>query len=388
MSVIGIDRQVPQGRHFINRRLKSTEKTIRQHLSPAGTTHFKYRPCGTCAGSVYVFSRNLTNTVNKVSSLRDLLLKTYQIHKLFIFHFFTAILFIFNSCETPISITLPHSENVKVIEGWIENDQPAIVVISNSLSYYSDVNLEAIMASVDTNAIVRISDDMGNTERLLRKLDLEHSIKHPFGAYGLLTQIPLTYIGEQIKGIPGHTYTLYIESKGEIYTSQTTIPLNTVQVDSFGLQTLFNDTMATLRIYFSDPAESFDCYRFFLKLKDLDLVYSQIFTGTFDDLTFNGLTGSYEMLRSPMSNLSIPGMSQQQREDYYRSTFRKGDIIYVKSTLTDKATKEYWFPLQMDVSMGMNPFLTPGTYPTNIEGENVTGIWSGYHARYDTVEYK
>jgi len=81
-------------------------------------------------------------------------------------------------------------------------------------------------------------------------------------------------------------------------------------------------------------------------------------------------------------------MSQQQREDYYRSTFRPGDIIYIKSTLTDKATKEYWFPLQTDISMGMNPFLTPGTYPTNIEGENITGIWSGYNARYDTVEYK
>ena len=296
----------------------------------------------------------------------------------------TILMLLSNSCETPISITLPYSQNVKVIEGWIENDQYPIVVVSNSMSYYSTIDMETILSSVDTAAIVRISDDMGNTEQLQRK----HTLEHLFGALGLLQQNPLVYVGEQIKGIPGHTYTLYVESKGNIYTSQTTIPLNTVEIDSFALQTLFNDTMATLRIYFTDPAQSYDCYRFFLKLKDLDIVYSQIFTGTFDDLTFNGLTGSYEMLRSPMSNLSIPGMSQQQREDYYRSTFRPGDIIYIKSTLTDKATKEYWFPLQTDISMGMNPFLTPGTYPTNIEGENITGIWSGYNARYDTVEYK
>jgi hypothetical protein len=148
------------------------------------------------------------------------------------------------------------------------------------------------------------------------------------------------------------------------------------------------DTMATLRIYFHDPAETYDCYRFFLKLHDIDLVYSQIYTGTFDDLTFNGLTGSYEMLRSPVSNFSIPGMSQQERKDYYRSYFLKGDIIYVKSTLTDNATQKYWFPLQTDVSMGMTPFLTPGTYHTNIEGKNVTGIWSGYHARYDTIRFE
>lgn len=297
----------------------------------------------------------------------------------------TAILFLFNSCETPISITLPHNENVKVIEGWIENDQYPIVVVSNSMSYYSTIDMDAILSSVDTTAIVRISDDMGNTEQLQRK----HTLEHLFGAFGLLQQKPLVYVGGQIKGVPGHTYTLYVESKGEIYTSQTTIPVNTVQIDSFALQTPFNiDTIATLRVYFRDPAESYDCYRYFLKLKDLDVVYSQIFTGTFDDLTFNGLTGSYEMLRSPMSNMGVLGMSQQERENYYRSTFRKGDIIYVKSTLTDKATKEYWFPLQTDISMGMNPFLTPGTYQTNIEGENVTGIWSGYHARYDTVEFK
>lgn len=301
-----------------------------------------------------------------------------------IFYAVIVLLLLSNSCETPISITLPHSENVKVIEGWIENDQYPIVVVSNSMSYYSTIDIDAILSSVDTTAIVRISDDMGNMEQLQRK----HSLEHIFGALGLLRQNPLVYVGEQIKGVPGHTYTLYVESKGEIYTSQTTIPLHTVQVDSFGLQTLFNDTMATLRIYFSDPAESFDCYRFFLKLKGIDIIYSQIFSGTFDDLTFNGLTGSYEMLRNPLSNMLLSGMSQQQREDYYRSTFRPGDIIYVKSTLTDKATKEYWFPLQTDISMGMTPFLMPGTYPTNIEGENVTGIWSGYHARYDTVEYK
>jgi hypothetical protein len=280
-------------------------------------------------------------------------------------------------CETPISLTIPNKESTKIIEGWIENNKPPVVVISRSLSYYSTISLSSILSVIDTTSIVKVSDDMGNTE----ELKLGFNSDHPFGVLGR------AYVGQTIKGIPGHTYTLYIESGANIYTAQTTIPLNTVQIDSFRLFRQFTDTTATLRVFFTDNANSYDCYRFFLMIKDLDLYYTQIFSGTFDDLTFNGLSGSYELMRSPPSNLPLSGQTREERENYYRATFRKGDVIYIKSTMTDKATQDYWFPLQTDISMGMNPFLTPGTYPTNIQGENVSGVWSAYHVRYDTIRY-
>ncbi|MDR1181527.1 MAG: DUF4249 family protein [Bacteroidales bacterium] len=291
----------------------------------------------------------------------------------------TLLLIILSACETPISLTIPDKKSTKIIEGWIENNKPPVVVISQSLSYYSTISLASLLSSADTTAIVKVSDDMGNTEQL----KLGFSLDHLLGALGK------AYIGNgrTIIGQPGHTYTLYIESGEKIYTAQTTIPLNTVQIDSLGLYRQFTDTTATLRVFFTDRADSYDCYRFFLMIKDLDIYFSQIFSGTFDDLTFNGLSASYEMMRSPATNLTISGLSREERENYNRATFRNGDVIYVKSTLTDKATQEHWFPLQTDISMGMNPFLTPGTYPTNIQGENVSGIWSGYHARYDTIRY-
>ena len=310
--------------------------------------------------------------------------------------------FLFSSCETPISLNIPGKEDTKVIEGWIENDKPAIVVVSQSLSYYSSVGVESILASVDTAAIVKISDDMGNTEQLQRQHTMEHAFTffllasispNPSALVDssifmkLLTLTPYAYVGKTIKGIPGHTYTLYVESKGEVYTAKTTIPLNTVQVDSLALFKRSSDTSATLRVFLTDRAETYDCYRFFLKIEHLDWHYEQVFIGTFDDLTFNGLSASYELMRRPQGNIYIPGMSQEMREEYNRSTFRKGDVIHVKSTLTDKATADYWFPLQTDIALGDNPFMTPGTYPTNIKGENVTGIWSGYNARYDTIRF-
>jgi hypothetical protein len=336
-----------------------------------------------------------------------------------LFSYSLIFLFTFLSCETPISVKIPGMEDTKVIEGWIENDKPAVVVISKSLAYFSGVSVETILTSIDTNAIVKISDDMGNTEELQRLLYLDilkdypallpdllldHSFMYfiisgispnPIDALSdplvlfqkLAGQRHFAYIGKTIKGIPGHRYFLHVESGEKIYSAETEIPLSTVEVDSFAFYKRGNDTTATLRIFVTDKADSYDCYRFFLKIDNLDWHFEQIYMGAFDDLTFNGLSASYEMLRSPQANIGISGMSQAAREDYYRVTFRKGDVIHIKSTLTDKAAIDYWFPLQTDIAMGSNPFMTPGTYISNIKGENVTGIWSGYHARYDTMRF-
>jgi len=318
--------------------------------------------------------------------------------------------FIFGGCETPISMKIPGMENTKVIEGWIENDIPATVVISHSLGYFSSVSVETILASIDTNAIVKISDDVGNTEELQRPTYSDFFMNYPcperilghsfayFLAPGIITMDTMAllkmgsektyaYVGKTIKGVPGRTYTLHVESAGKIYTAKTTIPHNTVQIDSFAFYKRGNDTTATLRIFVTDNPATYDCYRFFLKIDKLDWHYEQIYMGAFDDLTFNGLSASYEMLRRPQANISISSMSQAAREDYYRAMFRMGDVIHVRSTKTDKAAIDYWFPLQTDIATGSNPFMTPGTYITNITGENVAGIWSGYHARYDTLRF-
>ena len=93
-------------------------------------------------------------------------------------------------------------------------------------------------------------------------------------------------------------------------------------------------------------------------------------------------------MRTPVSNLSFSSMSREERREYYRYLFKPGDTIYVRSALTDIHTYKYWFALQLDMeSGGMNPLVMPGHYKTNLVGKNVTGIWSGYHARYDTIVF-
>ena len=299
--------------------------------------------------------------------------------KFFLKLLITSLLAIYlTGCETPISLTIPNHNNPLVIEGWIETDKPATIVISRAMSYYSEITLTTILHSIDTTAIVSVSDDEGHTE----VLNLGFSFDH---LYGLLGK---AYVGSSIKGKAGHTYSLTVKTKNKIYTATTYIPSTPVLLDTL----YFNkenatDTSATIRILFKDNADEFNCYRFFTQIKNLDMSFSQVSIGVFDDLTFNGLTLNFELVRQPTSNILSSNMTQEEYDNYYRMTFRTGDIVYIKSTTTDVDTKKYWTSLQSEISGGQNPFITPGNHPTNIKGEDVTGIWSGYNVRLDTLKF-
>lgn len=296
-------------------------------------------------------------------------------------------LLLFAACETPISMKLPEQAGTTVIEGWIENEKTAVVAVSNSLSYYSNIDINTIFNSVDTAATVIITDDMGNSETL----QLGTSWEHIFGVVGRL------YVGKTLKGIPGHTYNLYVKtSNGDEYTAKTYIPENAVQIDS--MKFLINnpavDTALPVSAYISDNPNTYDCYRFFTKINNLNVPLPLFFqglkhcyspVGCLDDLAFNGGTLFFELFRGSVTNLGFSGMTREERQEFYRSLFRPGDTVCVRSTLVDVDTYKYWFVMQL--SGDGNPMMEPGHYKTNLIGNNVTGIWSGYHARYDTIVF-
>lgn len=291
-----------------------------------------------------------------------------------------AIAAVLLSCETPISLDIEGNTSAKVIEGWIENGQPAVVIVSQALDYYAAIDVNTIMNAADRKCIVRISDDEGNEEQLLPGFDFSAL----YGAIGA------AYKGKNMIGQPGKTYHLYVEdSAGNVYTATTTIPHHTVYMDSVKFTNEKpTDTIALARMFFQDDPNSYDCYRFFCMIKNLDICFTPISLGTYDDLAFNGKPMNYEIVRAPMSNMSVSALSPQQREDFNRMYFKKGDTLYVKSTITDTATYNFWFPVQIVTQLGEYSFLSMNTYPTNLQGKNVVGIWSGYNARYDTLIFE
>lgn len=284
------------------------------------------------------------------------------------------------SCETPVDLKVNGATSTKVIEGWIENGQPAVVMVSRAVDYYSAIDIQTILNSADVTCIVRVTDEDGNEEQLSKGFDFSSL----YGAIGA------AYKGKNIVGVPGKTYYLYVEdTAGNIYTAVTTIPDHTVCADSVKFTNEKpTDTTALARIYFQDKAETYDCYRFFCMIKNIDICFTPISLGTYDDLAFNGKYMNYEIIRSPMSNMSVMSLSQEEREDFNRMYFKKGDTLYVKSTLTDTATYNFWFPLQVITQVGEFPFMSRNSYPTNLQGKNVVGIWSGYNARYDTLIFE
>lgn len=282
------------------------------------------------------------------------------------------------SCETPIDIELPEHEQSTVIEGWIENGQYPIVAISLSRPYYSTTSSDSILKSIQTKAKVIITDsNTGQTEQL----SLGKTNDHIFGVIGR------AYVGKKLKGVPGHTYLLHIENNGKVYDASTSIPLSKVQLDTLYFSSKGN---AFVRILFTDPADEFNCYRFMTKVKGDEPTFTQVYIGTFDDLTFNGQQLNFELTRMPYSNLLA--LEYKSLEDVKKQVmFHRGDVVYVKSAMTDEATKKFWFALQVDLTMTNNLLVSPGVYPSNIHeahGGSVSGIWSGYHARYDTLVCK
>lgn len=279
------------------------------------------------------------------------------------------------SCEEPISIDLPEHNGIAVIEGFIENGRTATVAMSISRPYYSYTSRDSLLASIQTEAKVIVTDsNTGESEQL----SIGYSEDHIFGL------VRMAYIGKNLKGVPGHTYLLHIENKGKAYDASTYIPARGVQLDSLYFS---RSGRSFLRILFSDPKGEFNCYRFLTKVMDEDMSYGQSYLGTFDDLTFDGKQLQFELVRMPVSNLF--SIEYKTLEDIKNATmYKKGNVVCVKSAMTDKETKSFWFALQVDLSMANNLLVTPGVYPTNIResnGSHVSGIWSGYHARYDTI---
>jgi hypothetical protein len=284
-----------------------------------------------------------------------------------------------------MSIELEGHKQTTIIEGWIVNGQAARVAVSRSIPYYSSISMESVLTAADSTAIVTISDDMGNSEQLKRGMDLQNILRGDWGHLYIAGQL---YIGSTIIGQAGHTYYLTVESNNQTYTAYTSIPNAVPQVDSLTFVRFPGDTTATLRLYWTDNPSTYDCYRFFVKIKGLDMFFKSVSMGCFDDLLFNGNHLAYEMLREPQTNMSYTSMSEKEREDFYRVYYKVGDTVYVRSTFSDTASYKYWWDLQTSISMGMTPFLEPSSLKTNIKGENVTGIWSGYNARYDTVIFR
>ena len=284
---------------------------------------------------------------------------------------------LFCSCQKEIEVDIPDYERKIVIEGRIENGSPAMVIVSRSVDYFAPLNLETLMNDVFIrDAVVTVSCD-GVSEQLQFTLCED-------------SPVYFAYVGRNIIGEPGKRYDLRVEIGDTVYTSSTTI-CQPFSLDSVWLAFASEqDTMPTTRIQLTDNPATHDYYMFQLKVhgKRLhDRLWVTSFPVAFDDATFSGQTVNYEILRANPSSIFEPNMTDEEKDEFYRMTYRKGDTIYMKTSILDYESYLYWSAMTYELSVGQNPFMSPAPVPCNIKGENVIGNWCGFASTIDTLYY-
>ena len=279
--------------------------------------------------------------------------------------FFAGSSLIFQSCEKDITIDLPKAEDKIVVEGWIENGQAANVIISRNSSYFEPIDQTTINHMFNVDAVVKVKDIEAGTEEVLTK------------TLNPLTIPPVMYKGSTLKGILNHHYSLSIVVDNKELSATTSIP-DTIQLDStwFKIEP-HKDTLGLLWIRFQDPPTLGNYYRIFTKRITKDKRFVPVWGSVYDDAFFNGELIEYSFYKG--TDHYAPAPDENSDATYY---FEIGDTIITRFSVIDKVHYDFWRTYENAIYSGGNPFATPATIFSNINGG--LGVWGGYATVYDT----
>jgi hypothetical protein len=267
------------------------------------------------------------------------------------------------ACEKDLDLNLPSTSSKMVVEGWIENGQPAQIILSHSAPYFSRIDSTTLMQFAETHAKVSIYSD---SESEILTLKPNESYFPPY-----------IYNSMEIRGESGQSYTIEIVSGRDTITATTIIP-DPVELDSIWFETDPGmNTRGRLWVRLSDDGTKTNYYRLLYKRKGKDTRYTPTNVSTFSDVMINGKTAEMGFLRGFSSLISI------EEENY----FETGDTISVKFCTIDAVQFNFWNVYQAMVLASANPLATSNNQlQSNIEGG--LGIWTGYGATYYLVYAK
>ncbi|ANE49317.1 DUF4249 domain-containing protein [Flavisolibacter tropicus] len=275
----------------------------------------------------------------------------------------------FFSCEKKVDFQLEKTQPKLTIEATIENGQAPIVILSNSIDYFSTISLQQLSGIFVHNAIVEISNQR-QTHRLK-----EYAIPVGPGLFYYYYSTDSSSLSTAITGELNMAYTLNITSQNEQYSAATTIPNITKKIDSIWWKPTPNDTSnkkATVIMKATDPPGFGDYVRYWTK-KNRESFLPGL-NSVFDDLIIDGTT--YELEVEPGFNRN-KSWSDNEKE----SVFHKGDTVAVKLSNIDKATYDFWRTMEYTYQSVGNPFSTPTKVISNIKG-NALGYFGGYASQY------
>ena len=273
------------------------------------------------------------------------------------------------SCEKNINFDLKQSANVLVVDAEIENGKPPRVVLSKSLSYFSEIGPSIFDSLFVHDAEVYISNGI-LTHRLK---EFAYPLIPGFSAF--VYGIDSAFLSTAFLGELNTRYTLKIISGGKEYNATTMIPaLNTVPDSIYFKPAPLNpDTnKRVLVLKATDPPGLGNSVRYFTKTNDGDFLPG--WSSVFDDQVIDGTT--YEV--------QLPvGVDRNDPPKLDSNFFTKGDTVTLKFCNIDRATFNFWSTWEFAYQSIGNPFSQPNKVIGNISN-GALGAFCGYAAWYGT----
>lgn len=238
------------------------------------------------------------------------------------------------SCEKVVTLSYKGNQQKIIIEGNITNEPgPYQVRVTRSIALSDTGHYPTI-----DNAIITISDNLGNSEALIPQGN---------GIYRTTT----------LTGVPGRTYTMAVVADGETYTAKSTMPqptvLDSIKIEQFmfGGETEWNIIPA-----FTDPTVKGNHYRFLL------LINNKLINQHFvvNDEIINGLVNT--------NRLEV---------DDNLVKLKPGDLITIKMQCIDSTVAYHYTTLALIGDTGPGGGTTPNNPPSNFTNMAL-GIFSAH----------
>lgn len=285
------------------------------------------------------------------------------------------ITFIFTlySCEKQVDFNLGPSTEKVVIEGTIETDLPPYLLLTKSIGFFGNVDLNTLSDAFLHDATISVSD--GTQTVLLKEYRVEQGGQ---SFYFYSTDVDDPDVAD-FKGIAGKTYSLRVAYGDQVYESSTYIPhpkaLDSLWAVPPPAGTVPDSITDAMLLYgrYNDPDTFGNKIRYFTK-RNSDLLLPPYYSVE-DDGIVNGT--SVEVLLSP-------GFNSRDTSQGRRNYFIKGDTVLVKWCSIDAPVFEFWRTLEFSKGATGNPFASPVSVTSNIRG-GALGVWAGYGATSSTL---
>jgi hypothetical protein len=272
------------------------------------------------------------------------------------------------ACEKSITIETEQQTPKLVVEGQIEAGQTPIIVLSNSLNYFSTIDAATLNASYVHGAKVMITTQ--NKTFTLKETTVPLTGGYFFYYYTTTQSNPLT----SLVGDNGKQYDLKIETGGQVYNATTTIPVHAKKIDSLWWKKAPNNedtNKVVLMARITDPPGYGNYIRYFTRTGKDD--FNPGLNSVFDDQIIDGKTYDIQVDRGVAKNDKL------KFDDY--GYFKKGDTATVKFCNIDKASFDFWRTWEFTYQSVGNPFSSPGKVISNISNGGL-GSFCGYSVQY------